>query len=148
MASASVMRSVLRGFLGTYTSRNSDLGGYWLFGFLVSDLSALTVDLVVGAHTGASQPAAEAARVAIKRFHEQLGKARLAAHRIKEAALTITRLEGPARGIVNERASDGFQVLVEVTATMDTGRSYREACRIFVAPHNPLIERRRSLAVA
>ena len=29
------LKSVLAGFLGTYTSRYSDFQGYWLFGFIV-----------------------------------------------------------------------------------------------------------------
>jgi hypothetical protein len=46
MATRRVIKSVLRNFLGTYTSRYSEIRGYWLFGFLVPDLGELHFDLL------------------------------------------------------------------------------------------------------
>lgn len=40
------MKSVLRGFLGTYTSRYSDYRGYWVHGQLPPDLLECTIDLL------------------------------------------------------------------------------------------------------
>ena len=36
MPTRNALKGVLAGFLGTYTSRNSDYRGYWLLGFLVA----------------------------------------------------------------------------------------------------------------
>ena len=44
MATADVIKSVLRNFLETFASRYTDYDGYWLFGFLVEhDLNELGI---------------------------------------------------------------------------------------------------------
>jgi hypothetical protein len=52
VATRRVLNSVLRGFLGSYSSRYSDFDGFWLFGFLVSDLALMEVDLLASVELG------------------------------------------------------------------------------------------------
>ncbi len=141
MARSRVLSSVVRGLLGTYSSRNSDVGGYWLFGLFVADLSELRIDLL-GSLKQQSTPTAPGENLAILRFHEQLQKAGLEISRVKEAALTLKRLPGAASGFVNGRFRPGFQIQIIATATSHTCRSYHAECTIFAAPHDPTIEQR------
>ncbi len=46
MACRNAIRGALNGFLGTYTSRYSDFGGYWLFGLVANELRQLQIDLL------------------------------------------------------------------------------------------------------
>jgi hypothetical protein len=45
MASLRAIKCALHNFLGTYSSRYSEYSGYWLFGFLVNDLTRIDFDL-------------------------------------------------------------------------------------------------------
>lgn len=70
------MKSVLDGLLGTYTSRYSDLGGYWLHGQLAIDNREFDIDLMTVPPTE-NTPEAAARRLAVRRFREQLTKSGL-----------------------------------------------------------------------
>src|SRR4051794_36083463 len=90
------IKGVLGNFLGTFTSRDSDYDGYWLFGFLVEEMEHLTINfLEPKAWAGASMPRALAAKVATTKFQEQMEKAGLETSCLKEASLVITK---PAPG--------------------------------------------------
>jgi hypothetical protein len=75
MAKRKVVKSVLRNFLGTYMSRYSDYRGYWLFGFLVSDLLESEFDLLDRGAGDSETPLAIAERLAATRFEDELRKA-------------------------------------------------------------------------
>lgn len=90
------IKSVLYNFLGTYTSRYSDYGGYWLFGRLVRRLGELRIDLLNPNYT-ARQTKVEriACWLAVQRFREQMEKAGIPLSRVRKASLEITRLPDP-----------------------------------------------------
>jgi hypothetical protein len=142
MTTRRAMRSVLRGFLGAYTSRYSDHRGYWLHGQLPSNLLAWSVDLMGAAPS--SDDLTEAARgLATRRFAEQLHKAGLTFDVVREATLHIERLPDRVRGWQGEFRSDGHLVRFTARSVMDNGRIYQDELAIFVAPHDPAKERRR-----
>lgn len=68
---------VLYGFPGTYTSRYSDLDGYWLFGFLVPEVVDVNFDLMGDRAISVASPLAFAETLARAKFKEQMGKAAL-----------------------------------------------------------------------
>ncbi len=72
MATRRTMRGVLGNFLGTYTSRYSDFDGYWLFGFLVSDLGEFRIDLLAPNPGEPNTPLAVAVQLAAAKFDDQM----------------------------------------------------------------------------
>ena len=68
---------VLGNFLGTYTSRYSDYEGYWLFGFLVTDIGELRIDLLAPSAGESDAPLGVAVRSAAAQFADQVQKAGL-----------------------------------------------------------------------
>jgi hypothetical protein len=142
MATRKVMRSVLRGFLGTYTSRYSDYRGYWLHGQLPPDLLECTVDLL-GSAPLPHGPAEAARRLAVRRFAEQLHKSGLARDVVREAALHIARTAEVVEGRQGDFVVPGHIVRFSARSVMDNGRVYQDECKVFVAPHDPDKEGRR-----
>ena len=136
------MKSVLAGFLGTFASRYSDYQGYWLLGLVEPDLDGWTVDLLGPALTGGS-PAVDARRLAIRRFAEQVSKSGLDLGLIREAVLNATVAPGTAQGWHGDVVSAGRRVRFFVHAVMDNGHVYEAEQEVFVAPHDPELERRR-----
>ena len=74
MATRRVIKCVLGNFLGTYTSRYSDFGGYWLFGFLVADLAELQINLLGQDVSDPASPSGVAISSAVAKFDEQREK--------------------------------------------------------------------------
>ena len=140
MTSRRPLKSVLHNFLGTYLSRNSDHGGYWLFGQLPADLVRWAVDLREDPPEGAA-PLEVARRLAILRFREQLGKAGLDMSVVREAALSWRRDE-PALGRQGEHKVQGHRIEVHIRVVTDRGRVLEKQQSIFVAVHDPGKERR------
>jgi hypothetical protein len=168
-----IIKSVLHNFLGTYTSRYSDFNGYWLFGFLVGDISQVAVDLLgadryqeknrAGFNRGGAlqrfvysfypypyphyayrSPIAYAEWLAARRFAEQIGKAGLPPSWFREARLEITMPADTRIGVVVRRHKcPGFEMRFFVQVITDLGRTYQDVRSIFVAPHDPGEERRR-----
>lgn len=148
------LKGALRGFLGTYVSRYSSFDGYWLFGFLVDQCLPMQVDLLpaVRDHGGrgleatpVSPPAStspeQAARsLAVTKFHEQLAKAGLRPSTVASARLRLERL-APTSELLDGAVRQGFFVRFEVTAKADTGRLFVADEVVFVAPHDPHMER-------
>ena len=133
------MRGVLGDFLGAYTSRRSEHEGYWLFGFLVAELTELRVDLLAPP-TGDPRGAREIAiAMATRKFAEQLRKAGLDRSQIREASLSITR-GTEATGTINGHLVRGYRVQFRATGVMSGGQSHHRDQVVFVAPHDPAIE--------
>lgn len=142
VANRRVIKSVLPGFLGTYTSRYSDYGGYWLFGFLVRDLTELEINLVTPlAHGGA--PFGSAIQLAVTKFGDQVRKAGLNPWQVREARLIIKKCPNATTGSINGHACVGHILAFRAMAIMDDGRSYASECETFVSPHDPEVERQR-----
>jgi len=62
MPSRKLLISVLRGFLGTYVSRYSDLDGYLVFGLAAGALDGLEVDLTTDVPLAASRSSCSPSR--------------------------------------------------------------------------------------
>ena len=101
-------KGLVRGFLGTYSSRYSAYRGYWLFGFLVDRPTPLEIDLRGGidARWTFEDSPAEAARLqAVGAFWDQCEKLRVPEKAIADARLKIT--SRPTRSSVWRAAASG-----------------------------------------
>jgi hypothetical protein len=99
MNSVKAIRGALNNFLATYTSRNSDYDGYWLFGLLVKDLVALDFDLLKEiSHPSRPTPLQFAEISAAKKFRFQMQKAGVNSARVAEARLKITKTSDTLSG--------------------------------------------------
>lgn len=134
--------SAVRGFMGTFVSRYTEHGGYWLFGFLVGRDGPLVLDLLDSRHRSASgTPEADAAACAVHRFADQLCKARIDRAIVRTARLTIETLPGLDPGCAGTvRAMLPMRVTVQVLR--DDGVELRETVPLAVWPHDPGCERR------
>ena len=145
---------MLHNFLGTLTSRYSDWYGYWLFGFVVSDLERLDHDLlspVAGSLDGTplagsrdDTPLAHLRSLATIKFQEQLSKARLDPIRIRKATLILERLPGRVEVQYNPYTdpytTSGYRMRFMVSAITDLGKVYECEEIVAVAPHDPIHE--------
>ena len=136
---------VLDNFLGTYTSRNSDYGGYWLLGQLRVNQREWTVDLL-GTPPTENTPEDAGHRLAIRKFAEQVNKAGLTLHVVREARLRLARTPQAVEGQHGDFRANGNMVRCSASASLSTGSTFERECLIFVAPHNPKKERRSSRA--
>ncbi len=133
--------AVLHNFLETFTSRNSDYRGYWLFGFLVNDMLPVTIDLLHEEQRNSkSGPLSVASREAVRKFREQIEKADMPLGLITSAAVTITKSSPPKSGKVNNYIVTGYYISVAVIVTSDLATTYRSQKLVFVAPHDPDVE--------
>ncbi len=141
MPSRKLLKSVVRGFVGTYVSRYSDFDGYLLFGFVIDTIRDVTVDLTRPVRPQLAEDALdEWQRLAAFKFQEQLSKVGLPISVLQEATLSIRRTTA-RRGAVVLRGVpvmvDGFDVDFSVRAVTDLGRVYDTSVREFIAPQNP-----------
>lgn len=142
MPTRRIVKSVLEGFLGTFTSRNSDLSGYWLYGQLPYDTVELDVDLMA-TPPNENTPEAVARRIAVRRFKEQLAKSGLDVVVVCAADLKTHMETEMVQGWQGDHRSSGHMVEFVATAVTDNGRRYQRKRKVFVAPHEPTKERRR-----
>jgi hypothetical protein len=133
------MKSVLHGFLGTFGSRYSDHQGYWIFGFVISDLTERTIDLL--ADDRDDGPAAFLARIARSTFRQQLEKHRLPVSVVRSAQLDLQRSNEADRGL-GHHVSGEYELMMTARVTTDLGKTYSREMSIWVAPHNPSREHR------
>jgi hypothetical protein len=143
MSRRRIIKSVLNNFLGTFTSRYSDFNGYWVFGFLVESIDRVSIDLL-GASTWNTDtaPLAFTRRLASQRFADQITKAHFPTSWVQEARLNIAKSPVVRLGVVNGHSCSGYDVRFLAYAVTDLGKTYETALSIFVAPHNPKVERR------
>jgi hypothetical protein len=140
-----VIKGVLDNFLGTYTSRYTDYEGYWLFGLLAADLSEVEFDLLA-ASGNPDSPLGVTELVASLKFADQAQKAGLGASQVRRAWLRMERLpEAVSRYCyLAGRDRAGYSIAFRAGAVTDDGREYERKRVVFVAPHDPLCESRRS----
>jgi len=139
-----MLKSVIRGFLGTYVSRYSDFDGYLLFGFVVDHLNCEEIDLLVPAPaSSASSPHCELSRLARAKFQEQLSKVGLPISVVHSATLKILKGE-PGVYRMGYTYKEGFDVLFTVCVVSDLGRVYEDGVRegicangVAVSPEQP-----------
>ena len=141
------IKGVLGNFLGTYTSRYSDYDGYWVFGLLFDSIETLMIDLLSSKNPATeSAPMAAAIEIARRKFLEQMSKAGVEQSFIREARLEISKLPQQLSGFVNERTCFGNNVKFVVTVVLDSGKTCESNAVVFVAPHNPKVERQSTRA--
>jgi hypothetical protein len=146
MATRRAIRAALRNFLGTYTSRNTDYEGYWLFGFLDGGLIELEVDLLQRSGEPDS-PTGHAVRAATAKFEDQLRKAGVARAHVAKAWLAIRKRPGRVQGSINGHPRLGHDVCFLAGAGMDSGLRFECEEVVFVAPHDAGLERRSGRAL-
>ena len=146
MATRKAIKGVLDNFLGTFTSRYSDYAGYWLFGFLVTEVEPLNFDLLATPTQSDASPVSIAANLAVQKFHEQLAKHGLNRSCLHAASVSVEWLPLTVAGQVNSHQTTGHQVRVSASAVTDRGRRYQSERSFFVAPHDPRIELRSTRA--
>ena len=76
MPTRRVLKAVLHNFLGAYVSRNSNYSGYWLFGFLISDLDRAEFDLLAAEANASGTPISTARELAASTFADGNGTRR------------------------------------------------------------------------
>ena len=147
MTSRRAIKGVLQNFLGTFTSRYSDLDGYWLFGSLVLCIDRLVIDLMEPSSAGAdTTPVNAARRFATAKFAQQLAKAGIPESRLREAHLEITKSPDSRTGDVNGHLCSGHDVTFVAHAVTDVGKKYESKICVFIAPHDPSVELRSTRA--
>lgn len=137
-----VLKSVVNGFLGTYSSRYSDKDGYWLFGFVVESLSSAEIDLLSSSIPPTfAQPLKEATTTAQMRFREQLEKHGLRIDQLQYARLRMEHLPGKKQELTPGDSArtlrDGWDVRFVVEAIGISGKRYSANKSTFIAPHDP-----------
>ena len=88
-----------------------------------------------------------AVRLARNTFREQLSKGGLDVSRGREARLHIVRPSALVEGLVNGGAVSGYEAALTARAVTDVHRVYMRTATIFVAPHDPGLERRSARVV-
>jgi len=167
MARRNMVLGALRNFLGTFTSRNSDADGYWIFGQVVGKAESLEIDLLQpakarSAKAEGSQPTVVARlltalrivrptsrtaqsqleELATRLFSEQIARAGAQLNTIQSAVLQVSRLGSVVTRSVGDKIRSGHEVQVRVLAVDGAGRQFDCKQMIFVAPHDARLERR------
>jgi hypothetical protein len=138
------MTNVLRAFLGTYSSRHSDYHGYWVFGQIRPQLEGLQIDLLSDVDDASLAAVRFAQRLARRRFREQLDKAKLPVGRIISARLRVQAFGAGAFEWRGDFSREGGDYRFDAVAQMHSGRIYEASQQVFVALHDPAVERRRN----
>jgi|SRR3954451_4363390 hypothetical protein len=137
MPTRRVVKGVLSGFLGTYTSRYSTYRGFWLFGFLVEHVDRMEVDLLnAGGSLNDSPQRTRARELAVQRFADQLSKHGFDRSLIRSAQLEIVRLPDDG-SIQGQHFRGGYNLSFLATVTTDNGKRFEREQSVFVAPHDP-----------
>ena len=131
---------VLNNFLDTYTSRYTDYRGYWLFGFIVAELTELRIDLLAAEAADVSHPRALMSQLAAAKFQDQLLKWQIDRAQLTAAWLRVDRHPDDVLGHVNWHPCTGFQISFMAEALTSNGQHCKRSRMVWVAPHNPLVE--------
>lgn len=135
------LRGVAAGLLGSFVSRNNDVGGYWALGKLYTHARASKVqDVSVDLVTKAIDPPDDEFREMIAHFQqmlaEQVTARSLPSDWVKAATIAVT-FSGAAS---NQWPADVFRCRVIITD--DAGRAYRAEHDGACWPHASWRERR------
>ncbi|HSI62782.1 MAG TPA: hypothetical protein VLE43_06675, partial [Candidatus Saccharimonadia bacterium] len=133
-----LINGVLRGFLGTFTSRYSDYEGYWLFGFLVDAPGVIVVDLLSADDDLApSTPVASTRAIAIRKFRDQVEKSRIPAHWIASACLELHIPKQLVAASSGSARKPTIELKVATRIKSDLGRIYMREAYLEASPHDP-----------
>ena len=140
-----MLKGVLSGFLGTYTSRYTDYKGYWLFGFLgLSPL--LGIDLLGDSQSRGEEPVELARCLAIDAFADQLSKVAIPESCVRRAGLVIRIVGEPVQEVAGGSLRRGNHLAFDVEVETDQKKVFRATRTVFVAAHNPAVELRSTRA--
>lgn len=144
MSKPRTLQAVLTNVLGTLLSRNSNSsGGFWLLGLAESELQGWRGDLLLEP-TSAPVPATpidELRGLAAHRFREQLGKARIAFASVAQAEIWVASVSEPVTEVAGDAHRQGRLFRFAASAMTVNGARYRAEWTVFVAPHDPSVER-------
>jgi hypothetical protein len=126
-------------FLGAFTSRHTDIDGYWAFGILIDSLYELRVSLIEGESTKTAVLQSTISR-AQDLFADQVRKYHVPSHHVLDAHFLSRRSGAQVNGLINGHSVRGQIFLATATATMRGSKYYRCRQELFVAPNNPTIE--------
>jgi hypothetical protein len=129
------IKGVLHNLLNSYASRNSDYNGYWLFGFLVAELSETKINLLSPREGPNDDPLIFSETLAALKFRQMIGEGG-AILNVKEASLTIKKLSGSTTGYSR------YPVQLVARVVFASDRAVEVEKQIFVAVHNPIMETR------
>jgi hypothetical protein len=136
------MRADLDNFLSTYISRYSTFDGYWVFGFIVNNLEILEIDLLSPKKPENDIALGIAHNLASCKFMEQLRKSGLNISCVTRASVILSKSSAMRLCIVEDSHRAGFDVTFKAWAFTDDGKRYECSDTVFVAPHDPKLERR------
>jgi hypothetical protein len=142
MANRRMLKGVINGFLGTYTSRYTAYQGYWLFGFLIAETPLLQIDLLGDRERRGRDPVELSRCLAVRAFADQRAKAHLRESCVRRAGLAIRVLAERVEEVAGGSLRRGNHVSFDVEVESDHGKTYRATRKIFVAPHDPAVEMR------
>jgi len=142
MPSRRVMRGVLNNFLSTYMSRYSTFDGYWVFGFIVNHLDKLEIDILSPSIPEKQDARGTAKLLVATKFMEQIRKSGLGSSCVISASVVLSKSSVMRSCIVEDSDRTGFDVTFEACAYIDLGKRYDRSDTVFVAPHDPTLERR------
>ena len=132
----------LAGFLHTYISRYTDMNGYWLWGQLVLETSAIELQILPEDAPLPVLPISRHATIlARKKILEQLDNHHIPRHFVKEAKLRIEKKIDESYGWIEHQRVKGNLVVLTIDAVSDLEKKYSCYARMFVSPHDPAIER-------
>lgn len=132
--------SVLHGFLGRFLGRSSEWNGYWLFGFLPFDEQPFEWSILPAAQLDHSTPIAFARTLASTVLADQLSKVGRAGE-LTDASLTMTVIGKETQTFERGLSRSGWIVKAEIAATDLRKRRHVRAETLFIAPHDPAVER-------
>jgi len=143
MARRRLINGALEGFLGNLVSRYSDLGGYWLLGFLAVQRKSMEIDLRGGIHhADLDSPEGFLIELASRKFNEQLHKWRVPAAWVTGARLDVIWSKEVTGGFVGGRSRECNEATFTASVKTDLDRTLIREKHVLVAPHNPHLELR------
>lgn len=135
------IEGVMRNFLATFTSRNTDYEGYSPFGMLVPDLGEMEIDLLSPHPSiGSSSPVEAVVQIAADKFQEQCEKAGLSALALSEARLLLRKDPNPTTLLVNETHRVCHEISFALHVSSGFGKTNHLATSLWIAPHDPSLE--------
>ncbi len=136
------IKSLLEGFLGTYTSRYTRWQGYWLFGFIVEDMHGTCFELLEQPDIQEVSPMATAASIARSNFRAQLARNGVPEARVLTARLEIVRVANPRHWFaIGMLPKQGHEFLFTVNVQTDSTTTHQRSRSVLIAPHDPNVER-------
>ncbi|MHB0997653.1 MAG: hypothetical protein ACYC27_00285 [Armatimonadota bacterium] len=109
----------------------------------MNSIEQLTVDLLHPSYElNQPRPIIITSQLAVCKFAEQTEKAGLTLSCYRSAYVKIEKLPILKTGSVNGYSCVGYDIRLSVSVVSNYGRSYESEISMFVAPHDPRVERR------